>query len=216
VPLAELEPGLPPDLLAVVDKALTADAAGRYPSAFELADDLKRFAGGQLVGARDYSPGAHVMRFVARHPLAVGAAVAAVAAALLRPPLGSNLARQGATCSLLAHGQPDFPAAAERSIACNALWACLQSTPTNHPRLATGCCASASSTATASSRNGWSAARPRSPSAHRRARRSSCRGTTSRNAGALFEERGGRRFPAPRATDVSAHREDAGWRRRRL
>jgi len=83
VPLAELEPGLPPDLLAVVDKALTADAAGRYPSAFELADDLKRFAGGQLVGARDYSPGAHVMRFVARHPLAVGAAAAAVAAALL-------------------------------------------------------------------------------------------------------------------------------------
>jgi len=83
VPLAELEPGLPPDLLAVVDKALTADAAGRYPSAFELADDLKRFAGGQLVGARDYSPGAHVMRFVTRHPLAVGAALAAAGAAAL-------------------------------------------------------------------------------------------------------------------------------------
>ena len=64
-------------------KALTADAAGRYPSAFELADDLKRFAGGQLVVARDYSPGAHVMRFVARHPLAVGAALAAAGAALL-------------------------------------------------------------------------------------------------------------------------------------
>jgi hypothetical protein len=33
--------------------------------------------------ARDYSPGAHVMRFVARHPLAVGAALAAAGAALL-------------------------------------------------------------------------------------------------------------------------------------
>ena len=51
-------------------KALAPDPADRYPSAFELADDLKRFAGGQLVAARDYSPGAHVMRFVARHPLA--------------------------------------------------------------------------------------------------------------------------------------------------
>ncbi len=83
VPLADLEPGLPQDLLAIVTKALTADAAGRYPSAFELADDLKRFAGGQLVVARDYSHGAHVMRFVARHPLAVGAALAAAGAALL-------------------------------------------------------------------------------------------------------------------------------------
>ena len=50
------EPRLPPDLLAIVDKALAADAARRYPSAFELADDLKRFAGGQLVAARRYSP----------------------------------------------------------------------------------------------------------------------------------------------------------------
>ena len=83
VPLADLEPGLPQDLLAIVTKALTADAAGRYPSAFELADDLKRFAGGQLVVARDYSPGAHVMRFVARHPVAVGAALATAGAALL-------------------------------------------------------------------------------------------------------------------------------------
>jgi eukaryotic-like serine/threonine-protein kinase len=83
-PLAKLEPGLSPDLLAIVNKALTADVAGRYPSAFELADDLKRFAGGQLVAARAYSPGARVVRLVARHPLAVGTALAvATAAALL-------------------------------------------------------------------------------------------------------------------------------------
>ena len=54
VPLASLEPGLPADLLAIVDKAIAADAAHRYPSAFELADDFKRFAGGQLVAARRY------------------------------------------------------------------------------------------------------------------------------------------------------------------
>ncbi len=74
--LATLEPGLPPDLLAIVDKALAADIGRRYPSAFELADDLKRFAGGQLVAARRYSPLTRAGRFVARHPLAVGVALA--------------------------------------------------------------------------------------------------------------------------------------------
>jgi serine/threonine protein kinase len=74
--LAALEPRLPPDLLAIVDKALAADATRRYPSAFELADDLKRFAGGQLVAARRYSPLARAGRFLGRHPIAVGAAVA--------------------------------------------------------------------------------------------------------------------------------------------
>jgi eukaryotic-like serine/threonine-protein kinase len=74
-PLAALEPRLPPDLLAIVDKALAADAARRYPSAFELADDLKRLASGQLVAARRYSRLTRAGRFVARHPLAVGVMV---------------------------------------------------------------------------------------------------------------------------------------------
>jgi serine/threonine protein kinase len=81
-PLVSLEPRLPSDLLAIVDKALAADAARRYPSAFELADDLKRFAGGQLVAARRYSPLARAGRFARQHPVAIGAAVAAVIAAL--------------------------------------------------------------------------------------------------------------------------------------
>jgi serine/threonine protein kinase len=79
VPLVSLEPRLPPDLLAIVDKALAADAARRYPSAFELADDLKRFAGGQLVAARRYSPLTRAGRFAARHPVAVAVAVATAA-----------------------------------------------------------------------------------------------------------------------------------------
>ena len=81
VPLVSLEPRLPPDLLAIVDKALAADAARRYPSAFELADDLKRFAGGQLVAARRYSPLTRAGRFAARHPLAAAVATAALLAA---------------------------------------------------------------------------------------------------------------------------------------
>jgi serine/threonine protein kinase len=78
LPLASLEPRLPADLLAIVDKALAADAARRYPSAFELADDLKRFAGGQLVAARRYSPLTRAGRFAARHPVAVAVAAAAL------------------------------------------------------------------------------------------------------------------------------------------
>jgi serine/threonine protein kinase len=79
--LASLEPRLPPDLLAIVDKALAEDAARRYPSAFELADDLKRFAGGQLVAARRYSPLARAGRFVTHHPVAVAIGAAALLAA---------------------------------------------------------------------------------------------------------------------------------------
>ena len=56
--------------------------ARRYPSAFELADDLKRFAGGQLVAARRYSPLTRAGRFVARHPVAVALAAAALVAAI--------------------------------------------------------------------------------------------------------------------------------------
>jgi serine/threonine protein kinase len=79
-PLASLEPRLPPDLLAIVNKALAPDPERRYPSAFELADDLRRFAGGQLVAARRYSPLARAARFVARHPVGAGVAFAVMAA----------------------------------------------------------------------------------------------------------------------------------------
>jgi len=83
VPLGTLEPRLPPDLLAIVETAIAMDADQRYPSAFELAEDLKRFASGQLVAARQYSPLARVVRFVTHHPVALGVACAAVATGMI-------------------------------------------------------------------------------------------------------------------------------------
>jgi serine/threonine protein kinase len=83
VPLAQLETWLPPDLRAIVDKAMAADPQARYPTAFELAEDLRRFQTGQLVGARRYSRATRVARFVARHPVATVAVLAAAAIALL-------------------------------------------------------------------------------------------------------------------------------------
>jgi serine/threonine protein kinase len=82
VPLVALEPGLPADLVAVVEKAMAADPAGRYPSAFELADDLKRLQAGKPVGARRYSAVSRVARFARRHPIVVATtATAALAGA---------------------------------------------------------------------------------------------------------------------------------------
>ena len=71
------EPGAPRDLGAIVAKAMAREPAARYPSAGELADDLKRFATGQLVGARRYSNWALARRFVARNraTVLVGAAL---------------------------------------------------------------------------------------------------------------------------------------------
>jgi serine/threonine protein kinase len=83
VPLATLEPRLPPDLLAVVEKALAADPLARYPSAFELAEDLKRFQAGQLVAARSYTRATRLARVVGRHPVVTLAALVVAALAVL-------------------------------------------------------------------------------------------------------------------------------------
>ncbi|MDC0739728.1 WD40 repeat domain-containing serine/threonine protein kinase [Polyangium mundeleinium] len=74
VPLAERQKGIPEDLLAIVEKAMARDAAKRYPTAKELADDLRRFQMGQFVAAHTYSRGEIVRRFIKRRrtPLLVG------------------------------------------------------------------------------------------------------------------------------------------------
>ncbi|MBX7080428.1 MAG: serine/threonine protein kinase [Nannocystaceae bacterium] len=74
--LQRVVPEAPPDLIAIVDKAMAREPALRYRDAGELAADLRRFQTGQLVGARRYGTLAHVGRFVRRHAAAV--AVAAV------------------------------------------------------------------------------------------------------------------------------------------
>jgi tetratricopeptide (TPR) repeat protein len=79
--LDERAPGVPPDLVTIVNKAMAHTAAERYPTAKELADDLKKFQTGQLVGAHRYSGWQLVRRWVRRHRIAV--TVAAVATVLL-------------------------------------------------------------------------------------------------------------------------------------
>jgi tRNA A-37 threonylcarbamoyl transferase component Bud32 len=80
-PLATVEPSAPADLAAIVAKAMARDAADRYPTARELADDLRRFTTGQLVGAHRYTVGERIGRFLRRHRAIV--TLCAIAAAVL-------------------------------------------------------------------------------------------------------------------------------------
>ena len=73
--------GTPPELITIVDKAMARAPADRYPSAKDLAVELKRFQTGQLVGSHRYTPGQLVARWMRRHRAAV--AVAAAAAIVL-------------------------------------------------------------------------------------------------------------------------------------
>ncbi|MFL5350675.1 MAG: WD40 repeat domain-containing serine/threonine protein kinase [Hyalangium sp.] len=77
--LSHLQKGIPADLLAIVAKAMARKASERYATARELAEDLRRFATGQIVNAHVYSLGERFWRFIRRYR----AAVAVTAVALL-------------------------------------------------------------------------------------------------------------------------------------
>jgi eukaryotic-like serine/threonine-protein kinase len=82
--IAEVQPGVPVDLQTIVERAMARDPAARYPSARELAADLKRFQTGQLVAAHRYSRTQLIGRWIRRHRGAVlVAAAASVALAVL-------------------------------------------------------------------------------------------------------------------------------------
>lgn len=66
-PLAELAPEIPPDLAAIVARAMMRAPSARYASARELAEELTRFQNGQLVRAHDYSALMLVRRWIGRH-----------------------------------------------------------------------------------------------------------------------------------------------------
>jgi hypothetical protein len=80
-PLTERVPGVPPDLVTIVDKAMAAAPEARYRDAAAMGEDLRRFLSGQLVAAHHYSSRERVIRYVRRHRTVLG--VLALAAAVL-------------------------------------------------------------------------------------------------------------------------------------
>ena len=70
-PLRDIAPGLPGDLVAIVERAMASAPEDRYASCGELAADLRRFQTGQLVEAHRYSRGDLARRFARRHRAAL-------------------------------------------------------------------------------------------------------------------------------------------------
>src|SRR5207245_3084385 len=75
VALTQLEPGVPKELGALGAKAMARAPSGRYPTAKEFSDDLKKFQTGQLVGAHQYTRGALLWRWVRRYRVQLTAAL---------------------------------------------------------------------------------------------------------------------------------------------
>jgi WD40 repeat protein len=76
VPIEQRAPGVPRDLAAICARALAIDPAARYPTAGELAEDLRRFQTGQLVAARAYTWAQRFGRWIRRHRAVVALATA--------------------------------------------------------------------------------------------------------------------------------------------
>ncbi|HEX3759977.1 MAG TPA: serine/threonine-protein kinase [Kofleriaceae bacterium] len=77
-PLHQLVPRTPVDLRAIVERAMAHDRAARFPTAVQMADELRRFQAGQLLRSREYSAGERFLRWVRRHRAAVGVGSAAI------------------------------------------------------------------------------------------------------------------------------------------
>jgi len=84
VPPRRLNKAIPVALETILLKATAKEPAGRYTTAQELADDLRRFVAGQQIVARRPGVGARIDRWARRHkPLVAGAAVATLAALIV-------------------------------------------------------------------------------------------------------------------------------------
>ncbi|WNG35711.1 protein kinase [Archangium violaceum] len=90
-PLSQRQLCIPVDLVAIVTKAMAREPAERYATARELAEDLRCFQTGQIVGAYEYSRVELLRRFVRRYRAAV--LVTGVAMTLLAVLGGVSLGR---------------------------------------------------------------------------------------------------------------------------
>jgi len=98
-PIEQTQPGAPPELIAIVNKAMAYERDGRYRTASELAQEIRRFHTGQLVAAHHYSKRNLLVRWARRHraPIAVGAVLTAALAATATVSVRSIIHERDAT-----------------------------------------------------------------------------------------------------------------------
>ncbi len=87
-PPRRVNPAVPAELEVIVLKALAKDPAERYPTAQELADDLRRFLDDRPVLARRPSPVLRLRRWARRHRGAVATAAVALVVVLVTAVVG--------------------------------------------------------------------------------------------------------------------------------
>src|SRR5690606_21684468 len=85
VPLAEVAPEAPLELVDIVGKAMARVPADRYPNGTALAEDLRRFQTGKLVSAHAYTPWQLLRKKLAQHR---GVVVMALASAIALGAVG--------------------------------------------------------------------------------------------------------------------------------
>ena len=119
--VTERQPGVPRDLVALVDKAMARAPADRYPSAREFADDLRRFQTGKLVAAHHYTASERLRRWAQRNRTAVVVAsialvvVAAIGGASIRSVI-RNEAEARAAAAEAREAEAGARAAEERAL----------------------------------------------------------------------------------------------------
>lgn len=94
-PVRELEPMAPPELAAIVRKAMALVPENRYQSAKELTEEIQRFLSGGNVSAYDYSLMETAKRLYKKHKIKINTALAsAVALAVFGVIYSVNVTRE--------------------------------------------------------------------------------------------------------------------------
>jgi WD40 repeat protein len=78
-PIAEMAPSMPSELVAICEKAMSREVAGRYPDMAALAEDLRAFLEGRVVSAHRTGAVAEFLKWVQRNRTAAVTITASLA-----------------------------------------------------------------------------------------------------------------------------------------